>query len=144
MDNLKLLNDNKHELIFCVKYNKPIFTEDENMKLYLLNTLKEIENEFGKEVDKDGNISYKFVLDSINIGDCYVHLTLKCDPKVGISVVAGRIKRQSASRMRKAFPSLVTRLPSLWTNNTSFKTIGKESTDEMIAKYVESQKEGLK
>ena len=93
MDNLKLLNDNKHELIFCVKYNKPIFTEDENMKLYLLNTLKEIENEFGKEIDKNGNISYKFVLDSINIGDCYVHLTLKCDPKVGISVVAGRIKR---------------------------------------------------
>ena len=129
MDNLKLLNDNKHELIFCVKYNKPIFTEDENMKLYLLNTLKEIENEFGKEIDKNG------------IGDCYVHLTLKCDPKVGISVVAGRIKRQSASRMRKTFPSLVTRLPSLWTNNTNFKTIGKESTDEMIAKYVESQKE---
>lgn len=141
MDNLKLLNNNKHELIFCVKYNKPIFTEDENMKLHLLKTLKEIEDEFGKEIDENGDVFYKFIIDSIDIKDCYVHLVLRCDPKVGISIVAGRIKRQSASRMRKSFPSLVTRLPSLWTNNTSFKTIGKESTADMIIKYVESQKE---
>ncbi|HEX2916245.1 MAG TPA: transposase [Chloroflexia bacterium] len=46
----------------------------------------------------------------------HVHLLVGCDPAFGIHRLVKFIKRASSHLLRKEFPELNSRLPSLWTN----------------------------
>ncbi len=50
-----------------------------------------------------------------------------------------RIKSQTSHQLRKEFPALNSRLPSLWTRSYSAGTAGEVSEDT-IQGYIESQK----
>ena len=50
-----------------------------------------------------------------------------------------KIKRQSAKKLKDFDPSLMSRLPAIWTNQTKFKTIGVMSTEKEIEDYIEAQ-----
>lgn len=131
---LNQVDNNRTEVVFCVKYNRKIFA-DQNLKNFLKETFIEIETEFGK-VDGETN----FYIEELTIFNHYVRMVICYNPHFGIHNAVGRLKRQSAKKLKEFDPTLKSRLPAIWTNQTKFQTIGMRCTEEEIKEYVDSQK----
>lgn len=125
--------DNRTEIIFCVKFNRKIFA-DQRLKDFLQSAFIEIEQEFGKTSD-----GVNFFIEDLEIFNSYVKMVVCCAPLFGVQNAVRKLKRQSAKRLKEFDPSLTSRLPAIWTNQTKFKTIGMRNTEEEIKEYVESQ-----
>jgi len=69
----------------------------------------------------------------------HVHLLLDVDPTVGIDVIISRIKGRSSNMLRKEFPELKRKLPTLWTRSKFIATVGAVSLD-VVKQYIEEQK----
>ncbi len=69
----------------------------------------------------------------------HVHLILDVNPKVGIFTVVNHIKGYTSHELRKEFPSLKSRLPTLWTQSKFISSVGAV-TLEVVKKYIEEQK----
>ncbi len=69
----------------------------------------------------------------------YVHLLLEVEPQLGIHRVVKLIKGRSSGVLRSEFPSLKSRLPTLWTNSYFVATVG-EAPLSNTKQYIEDQK----
>ena len=69
----------------------------------------------------------------------HVHLLLDVNPQYGIVKIVGQIKGYTAHMLRKEFPRLRSRLPSLWTRSKFMSTVGAV-TLEVVKRYIEQQK----
>ena len=69
----------------------------------------------------------------------HVHLLLDVNPQIGISSVVAKIKGYTAHTLRKEYPSLKSRLPSLWTRSNFISTVGSV-TLAVVKQYIEDQK----
>ena len=69
----------------------------------------------------------------------HVHMFIKADPTVAPNNIIARIKGRSSSILRNEFPTLRSRLPTLWTRSYFVSTDGHVSSEE-IQRYVEEQK----
>ena len=54
----------------------------------------------------------------------HVHLLCEVDPQFGIHRLVKNIKGVSSHSLRKEFPALKSRLPTLWTNSYFVSTVG--------------------
>jgi putative transposase len=68
----------------------------------------------------------------------HVHLLIEVDPQFGINRAVRSIKGFSSHTLRQEFPSLKTRLPTLWTNSYFVSTVGGAPL-EIIRQYIENQ-----
>jgi len=69
----------------------------------------------------------------------HVHLLIEVDPQFGINRATRSIKGFTSHTLQKEFPSLKTRLPTLWTNSYFVSTVGGAPLD-VIKQYIENQK----
>lgn len=69
----------------------------------------------------------------------HVHLLVECDPQYGIHRLVKQIKGRSSRLLRNEFPSLRSRLPTLWTNSYFVATVGGASLD-VVKQYVADQR----
>ncbi len=69
----------------------------------------------------------------------HVHLLVGVDPQFGIHRLIKTIKGRSFRLLRQEFPSLRSRLPSLWTNSYFVATVGGAPL-EIIKQYVANQR----
>jgi putative transposase len=69
----------------------------------------------------------------------HVQLLVGCDPQFGIHRLMRLIKGRSSRLLRQEFPSLRTRLPTLWTNSYFVATCGGAPL-AIIKQYIEQQK----
>ncbi len=69
----------------------------------------------------------------------HVHLLIEVDPQYGINKAVRHIKGVSSHALRTEFPSLKSRLPTLWTNSYFVSTVGGAPL-EAIKRYIENQK----
>ncbi len=69
----------------------------------------------------------------------HVHLFLNAHPRIAPYQVMHKIKGFTSHALRKEFPELKRRLPSLWTRSYFVSTAGNVSGD-MIRRYVKEQK----
>lgn len=69
----------------------------------------------------------------------HVHLLVTCDPQYGIHRLVKTIKGRSSRLLRQEFPSLRSRIPTLWTNSYFVATVGG-ATLEVVKRYVEDQR----
>ena len=69
----------------------------------------------------------------------HVHLLIDCNPRFGIMNCVARLKARSAPVMTAADPSLVRRLPAVWTRSAFIASVGSVSLDT-VKKYIENQK----
>ena len=69
----------------------------------------------------------------------HVHLLVTVDPQFGINKLVRLIKGRSSRLLRQEFPSLRTRLPTLWTNSYFVATVGGAPLS-IIKQYVENQR----
>jgi putative transposase len=68
-----------------------------------------------------------------------VHLLVCVDPQFGMHRLINLIKGRSSRLLRQAYPSLTTRMPSLWTNSYFVATVGGAPL-EVITHSIEEQK----
>ena len=115
----------QYHLVFCPKYRRKVLTPEQQVRFKELVDEKQDENgyqELGMEVMTD-----------------HVHLLLDVDPRQGIHQVVGRIKGYTAHALRREYPWLKSRLPSLWTRSKFISTVGSVSLGE-VQEYIEEQK----
>jgi putative transposase len=70
----------------------------------------------------------------------HVHLLCEVDPQFGIHRLVKNIKAVSSHALRKEFPALKSRLPTLWTNSYVVSTVAGAPL-AVIPQYVENQKD---
>ena len=121
-------NDNivyscKYHVVWCPKYRRKVLTNgiDARLKELLL--------------DYAANIS----ADIMEIMPDHVHILMEVAPQFGIHKAVKSMKGYTSRILREEFPSLKTRMPTLWTNSYFVSTVGGAPL-EVIKQYIENQK----
>jgi len=111
--------------IWCPKYRRKVLVGEvaERLKELLLQKAQEI----GVEIAQ------------MEIMPEHVHLFVKADPKNSPHFIVQKLKGYTSRVLREEFPSLKSRLPSLWTRSYYCESVGRVS-EETIRKYIEDQK----
>jgi len=114
-----------YHLIWCPKYRRKILVGKVELRLkeLLWQKAKEIGVSIEKmECDKD-----------------HIHLFVKSSPVHSPHFLVQQLKGYTSRMLRGEFPSLKSRLPTLWTRSYYCETVGNISADT-IKKYIENQK----
>ena len=112
-------------VVWCTQYRAPVLGDD--IAARLRGIVAEVVGE--REA---------WLLD-LNVEPAYVHLVLEVAPQFGIHRLVKAIKARSARALRDEFPSLRSRLPSLWTNAYLVTTVGSGLASPMIEHFVLQQ-----
>lgn len=115
----------KYHVVWCPKYRRKVLVDAIAKRLFGL--IHETAFRYRAEV-----IALEIIPD-------HVHLLVEVDPQLGIHRLVKYIKGVTSHDLRKEFPSLPSRLPSLWTNSYFVATVGGAPL-EVIKQYVENQK----
>lgn len=92
-----------------------------------------------KEIVQEVCTEYHFSLLEMEVMPDHVHLLIEVDPQFGIHQAVKRIKGRSSRLLREEFPSLRSRIPTLWTNSYFVSTVGGVPL-AAVKKYIEKQK----
>ena len=114
----------KYHIIWCPKYRRKVLVDgvDERLK----NIIYEQANKFQAEIIE------------LQIMPDHVHMLAEVDPQLGIHRFVKKVKGVSSRILRDEFPSLKSRIPTLWTNSYFVSTVGGAPL-EVIKQYVENQ-----
>ena len=115
----------QYHVIFCPKYRRRVLTDGIEVRL------QEIFNEVKEK--------YRFEILEMEIMPDHVHLIIDVNPRFGIMECVRKLKGASSRILRKEFPSLKSRLPSLWTRSAFISSVGAV-TLEVVKRYIENQK----
>jgi putative transposase len=115
----------QYHVIFCPKYRRAVLEGEIETKL--------------KQLIKDKQKEYGYDILEMEIMPDHVHLLLDVDPKKGIVTVVNMIKGYTSHELREEYPSLKSRLPTLWTHSKFISSVGVV-TLEVVKKYIEQQK----
>lgn len=121
----RLIYSCQYHIIFCPKYRRKV------LDFKISQRLKELIYE------KESDYGYKVI--EIEVMPDHVHLLLDVNPKIGVYSVISKIKGYTSKILRNEFPSLKTKLPSLWTNSKFISTVGAVTLD-VVKQYIENQK----
>ena len=114
-----------YHVVWCPKYRRPVIEGDVADRL----------TQLIREVTAERNCN----LIELETMPDHVHLLVECDPQYGIHRLVKQIKGRSSRVLRQEFPSLKSRLPTLWTNSYFVATVGG-ATLEVVKQYVENQR----
>ncbi|MDX1993027.1 MAG: IS200/IS605 family transposase [bacterium] len=114
-----------YHLVWCPKFRRPVLAGD--VGKYLTELIPQ-------EVEKLGGRVLELV-----VQPDHVHLFATFPPTIAIAQIMFRLKGSTAYQLRKAFPHLKSRLPSLWTRSYYVGTAGHVSA-ETIRRYIDEQK----
>ncbi len=92
-----------------------------------------------KELIKSKEMDYGYEVLDMEIMPEHVHLIVSVNPKMGIFNIVNHIKGYTSHELRKQFPALKQRLPTLWTHSKFISSVGAV-TLEVVKKYIEEQK----
>ena len=115
----------QYHVIWCPKFRREVLVPPLDKRLKEL--ISEKQEEYGYEV-----VAMEIMPD-------HVHLILDVDPRLGINKIVGQIKGWTAHSLRKEYPFLKSRLPSLWTRSKFISTVGVVSL-EVVKQYIADQK----
>lgn len=112
-------------LIWCPKYRRPVLTD--KVAIRLAELLKEKADYLDIEIVEE------------TIQPDHVHLFIRSKPTLAPHYILNQLKGYSSRVLRQEFPSLKSRLPSLWTRSYYIVSVGKLN-EHTIRKYIEEQK----
>ena len=113
-----------YHVVWCPKYRRGVLTDTVETRL------KEILHTVAKEL--------RASIVEMEVKPDHVHLLMDVDPSYGIHRVVKRMKGRSSHDLRLEFPSLKSRLPTLWTNSYFVATTGGTPL-AAIKRYIENQ-----
>lgn len=114
-----------YHVVWCTKYRRDVLTPEVQERL--------------KDIISGVAVERGAVIESIEVMDDHVHLLVSVDPQFGIHRLVKQFKGRSSRFLRDEFPSVKSRLPSLWTNSYYVGTTGGNQLD-VIKRYIENQK----
>jgi putative transposase len=115
----------QYHVIFCPKYRRKILKNGIDIRL--------------KELFLEIADTYDFQIIEMEIMPDHVHLLIDCNPRFGIMDCINKLKGITANRLRKEFPEIKSKLPTLWTRSAFISTVGSVSL-EVVRSYIEKQK----
>ena len=116
----------KYLVVWVTKYRRPVLTQEIETRL--------------KEILKNVAIEIQVDILEMEVGDMnHVHILMSLDPQFGVHKAVRRFKGASSRYLRKEFPPLKSRLPTLWTNSYFVSTVGGAPLAK-IKEYIENQK----
>ena len=114
----------KYHMVWTPKYRRKVLTGEIAERLGAIIT--EVAAETGSEILE------------LEIMPDHVHLLAEVDPSFGAMKFVRLCKGRSSRLLRQEFPTLRTRLPTLWTNATFLSTVGGAPLS-VVKHYIESQ-----
>lgn len=115
-----------YHVVWCPKYRRPVIKGDIEARLKQI--IRDVCDERGAHL-----IELETMPD-------HVRLLVECDPQYGIHRLVKQIKGRSSRLLRDEFPTLRSRLPTLWTNSYFVATVGGAPL-AVIKEYVSNQKD---
>lgn len=115
-----------YHVVWCPKYRRPVIEGDIEARL--------------KQIIRDVCDERSSHLIELETMPDHVHLLVECDPQYGIHRLVKQIKGRSSRLLRDEFPTLRSRLPTLWTNSYFVATVGGAPL-AVIKEYVANQKD---
>jgi putative transposase len=123
--NNNVVYSSKYHVVWCPKYRRKV------LEGAIAKRCEQILRRTAKKYRADV-IALEIMLD-------HVHLLVEVEPQFGIHRLVKNLKGMSSHTLRKEFASLVSRLPTLWTNSNFVATVGGAPLS-VIKQYVENQK----
>jgi len=114
-----------YHLIWCPKYRRKVLVGKVETRLKQLLKFKAKENGWKIEI--------------MEIMPDHVHLFVKANPVASPHWIIQQFKGFSSHELRKEFPHLKSKLPTLWTRSYYCESVGHIS-EETIKKYIKDQK----
>jgi putative transposase len=115
----------KYHVVWCPKYRRPVLTGDVDRRLREL--FAEKATELGMKIH------------ALEIMPDHVHLFVESDPTRCVAEIVNRLKGYTSRVLRSEFPSLKSRLPTLWSRSYYAGSVGHVSA-AVIEKYIADQK----
>lgn len=115
----------KYHIVWCPKYRRSVLTPPVDGRL------KELLAEVASEHD--------MTIHAAEVMPDHVHLFVESDPTLCAAEIVNRFKGRSSRVLRQEFPSLRSRLPTLWSRSYFASTVGAVS-EQTIRRYIEAQK----
>jgi putative transposase len=115
----------KLHLVWCPKYRRPVLTG------LVAERLAQLLHEKAEELE--------MTVQALEVMPDQVHLFIEFDPRWGVAEIANRMKGATSRILRKEFPALRSRLPTLWSRSYYAGTIGYVS-EKRVRAYIENQK----
>ena len=114
----------QYHVIWCTKYRRKVL--DTQIQGRLKQLIREKETEYGYEIRE------------VETQQEHVHLFIEIPPTDSIDKIVGKIKSYTSKVLREEYPSLKSRLPSLWTRSKFVSSCGSV-TLQVIKDYIEGQ-----
>jgi putative transposase len=115
----------KYHVVWCPKYRRSVLVKPVDARL--------------KTLIRETAAARQCEVIELEVMPDHVHLLIEVDPQYGVHRLIREIKGRSSHALRKEFPSLATRLPTLWTNSYFVSTVGG-SPLAIVKQYIENQK----
>ena len=115
----------KYHLVFCPKYRRPVLVSPIDTRL------KELVREIADNRD--------MTVHALEVMPDHVHTFIESDPRWAPAEIAARFKAVTSRVLREEFPSLRSRLPTLWSRSYFIASVGAVS-EATIRRYIAAQK----
>jgi putative transposase len=114
-----------YHLIWCPKYRRKVLIETVEVRL--------------KELLLEKASDLGITIEQMEVMPDHVHLFVKSPPSHAPHYLVQQLKGYTSFRLRSEFPSLKSRLPTLWTRSYFCESVGCIS-EKTIKRYIENQK----
>lgn len=115
----------KLHLVWCPKYRRSVLVGEMAARLC------ELLHEKAREME--------MAIHAMEIMPNYVHLFVEFDPRWAVAEIVNRFKGFTSRVLREEFPTIRSRLPTLWSRSYYAGTVGHVS-EKTVRAYIESQK----
>ena len=114
-----------YHFIWCPKYRRKVLKGkiETRLKELILKKAKEINVEIG----------------AMEVMEDHVHIFVKARPVHSPQYLVSQFKGYTSHELRKQFPELISKLPTLWTRSYYVESIGHIS-QKTVEKYIQDQK----
>lgn len=115
----------KYHIVWCPKYRLPVLVGDikTDLKALVLEKATALHAE----------------IHSLEVLPDHVQLVVEVDPTLAVQFVVNQFKGYTSRMLRQKYPSLVSRMPSLWSRSYYCGTVGHVS-EETVRRYIDAQK----
>ena len=115
-----------YHVVWCPKYRRQVLTGDIKVRCEALIRAKCAEHDW--------------LIVALEVMPDHVHLFVKAHPKHSPAFIANQLKGMTSRTLRQEFPSLRSRLPTLWSRSFFCATVGAVSADT-VRRYIDTQYE---
>lgn len=115
----------KYHIVWCPKYRRPVLVDAVDARL------RELLVEKADEL--------RMTIHALEVMPDHVHLFVESDPTRCVAEIVNRLKGYTSRVLREEFPSLRSRLPTLWSRSYYAGTVGHVSA-ETVQRYIDEQK----